>query len=181
MVRAAGGYGQNSCGGGSSSLGYLLGADSPAKAPVQVAEEPVPEPAGPPGPTAIAYDQYTSNEIKKMSIKDLRIELRARGLSPAGGKEALEERLLESVASAANATSEPPAPVAAPPVEVAPAVEEPVSAPAEVEGVNSLGQGSSSSNAYARPDGQNCGNFLTDRNSSRVLAPPGGGSSITFG
>lgn len=36
-------------------------------------------------------------------------------------------------------------------------------------------------NNYTRPEGQNVGNFLTDRNSSRVLAPPGGGSSITFG
>ena len=36
-------------------------------------------------------------------------------------------------------------------------------------------------NNYARPDGQNTGNFLTDRNSSRVLAPPGGSSSFSFG
>ena len=36
-------------------------------------------------------------------------------------------------------------------------------------------------NNYARPAGQNVGNFLTDRPSSRVLAPPGGGSQITFG
>lgn len=28
-------------------------------------------------------------------------------------------------------------------------------------------------NNYGRPEGQNVGNFLTDRNSSRVLAPPG--------
>jgi hypothetical protein len=28
---------------------------------------------------------------------------------------------------------------------------------------------------------QNLGNFMTDRNSSRVLAPPGGVSSISFG
>ncbi|KAK3253154.1 hypothetical protein CYMTET_37582 [Cymbomonas tetramitiformis] len=140
----------------------------------QAAQEPVAEPAGPAGPTNITYDQYTANEIRKMTLKDLRVELRARGLSPAGGKEALEERLLESVAA-------PPPPVAAAPVATAPALEEPVSAPGEVDGVNSLGQASGSSNSYARPDGQNCGNFLTDRNSSRVLAPPGGGSSITFG
>jgi hypothetical protein len=36
-------------------------------------------------------------------------------------------------------------------------------------------------NNYTRPEGQNVGNFLSDRNSSRVLAPPGGGSSIVFG
>ncbi|KAK3253155.1 hypothetical protein CYMTET_37582 [Cymbomonas tetramitiformis] len=129
MVRATGGYGQSSCGGGSSSLGYLLGGDSPAKAPAQAAQEPVAEPAGPAGPTNITYDQYTANEIRKMTLKDLRVELRARGLSPAGGKEALEERLLESVAA-------PPPPVAAAPVATAPALEEPVSAPGEVDGVS---------------------------------------------
>jgi len=36
-------------------------------------------------------------------------------------------------------------------------------------------------NNYSRPSGQNVGNFLTDRNSSRVLAPPGGASQISFG
>ena len=36
-------------------------------------------------------------------------------------------------------------------------------------------------NNYHRSEGQNVGNFLTDRNSSRVLAPPGGRSNITFG
>lgn len=36
-------------------------------------------------------------------------------------------------------------------------------------------------NNYVRADGQNLGNFMTDRNSSRVLAPPGGASSIRFG
>ena len=33
-------------------------------------------------------------------------------------------------------------------------------------------------NNYARPGGQNVGNFLTDKPSSRVLAPPGGGSQV---
>lgn len=37
------------------------------------------------------------------------------------------------------------------------------------------------SNNYSRPSGQNVGNFLTERNSSRVLAPPGGASQISFG
>jgi hypothetical protein len=37
-------------------------------------------------------------------------------------------------------------------------------------------------NNYGRPGGQqNVGNFLTDKPSSRVLAPPGGGSQIVFG
>jgi SPIRAL1-like protein len=36
-------------------------------------------------------------------------------------------------------------------------------------------------NNYGRADGQNVGNFMTGRSSSRVLAPPGGGSSFSFG
>ena len=36
-------------------------------------------------------------------------------------------------------------------------------------------------NNYHRSEGQNVGNFMTDRNSSRVMAPPGGRSSISFG
>jgi hypothetical protein len=36
-------------------------------------------------------------------------------------------------------------------------------------------------NNYGRSEGQNVGNFMTGRNSSRVLAPPGGGSSFSLG
>jgi SPIRAL1-like protein len=36
-------------------------------------------------------------------------------------------------------------------------------------------------NNYSRPEGQNMGNYMTDRPSSRVLAAPGGASSIVFG
>ncbi len=50
----------------------------------------------------------------------------------------------------------------------------------DATGGNSLFMGSKASDAkgeinnnYGRPEGQNVGNFLTDRNSSRVLAPPG--------
>lgn len=38
-----------------------------------------------------------------------------------------------------------------------------------------------SNNNYHRPGGQNVGNYLTDRNSSRVLAPPGGASTLSLG
>eukprot|EP00927_Polykrikos_kofoidii_P043891 TRINITY_DN37986_c0_g1_i1.p1 TRINITY_DN37986_c0_g1~~TRINITY_DN37986_c0_g1_i1.p1 ORF type:complete len:344 (+),score=34.94 TRINITY_DN37986_c0_g1_i1:78-1034(+) len=37
-----------------------------------------------------------------------------------------------------------------------------------------------SANAYANGANQNCGNVITDRPTSRVLQPPGGGSSIKF-
>lgn len=41
--------------------------------------------------------------------------------------------------------------------------------------------GAQTGNNYHRAEGQNVGNFLTERNSSRVLAPPGGASQICFG
>ena len=36
-------------------------------------------------------------------------------------------------------------------------------------------------NNYQRPAGQNVGNFLSERRTSRVLAPPGGASSFSLG
>ena len=45
-------------------------------------------------------------------------------------------------------------------------------------GQTSLG---TNNNNYARASGQNVGNFLTDKPSSRVLAPPGGASTFRLG
>jgi protein SPIRAL1 and related proteins len=55
---------------------------------------------------------------------------------------------------------------------------------ARVQGSSNDYQRSSAGNSYGGINGngsQNTGNFLSDRPTSRVLAPPGGGSSITFG
>ncbi|XP_057768592.1 protein SPIRAL1-like 3 [Salvia miltiorrhiza] len=38
----------------------------------------------------------------------------------------------------------------------------------------------SATNNYHRSDGQNCGNFITDRPSTKVHAEPGGGSSLNY-
>ncbi|EES10151.1 hypothetical protein BDA96_05G210900 [Sorghum bicolor] len=38
----------------------------------------------------------------------------------------------------------------------------------------------SQTNNYFRAQGQNCGNFLTDRPSTKVHAAPGGGSSLGY-
>ena len=64
-------------------------------------------------------------------------------------------------------------------------------------GVSGIGQGEGSGHAaaskgssaahahtnnnYVRSEGQNVGNFISGRPTSRVLAPPWGRSSITFG
>ncbi|KAL9243310.1 hypothetical protein vseg_017212 [Gypsophila vaccaria] len=39
---------------------------------------------------------------------------------------------------------------------------------------------SNSGNNYQRANGQNCGNFITDRPSTKVHAAPGGGSSLGY-
>ncbi|CAM9443003.1 unnamed protein product, partial [Sphacelaria rigidula] len=38
-----------------------------------------------------------------------------------------------------------------------------------------------SSNVFANGTSQNCGNFITDRPSSRVTCPPGGHSTFALG
>lgn len=105
--------------------------------------------------------------IKPLMIKDLRIQCRARGLNPGGGKETLMERLKEHMLQTGDMTL-----VADVPVE---------GQGAERPNIAGTCCGGTLKNNYVRPEGQNVGNFITDRPSSRVLAPPGGGSKITLG
>ena len=42
------------------------------------------------------------------------------------------------------------------------------------------GMNGRNANNYFRADGQNCGNFITDRPSTKVHAAPGGGSSLGY-
>mmetsp|Transcript_17545 Transcript_17545/g.48967 ORF Transcript_17545/g.48967 Transcript_17545/m.48967 type:complete len:212 (+) Transcript_17545:136-771(+) len=94
-------------------------------------------------------------QVDSMLLKDLRVELRSRGLNPAGGAEALRERLTESIVGGA-----------------APLSSGQVAVPMDPERM---------SNNYTRSNGQNVGNFITDRPTSRVLEQPGGKSQISFG
>lgn len=85
---------------------------------------------------------------------------------------------------AAAAKSSPAGKVPPPPSATTKSSPSPVKAAphaATASNVESAGPTGFMKNNYARPGGQNVGNFLTDRTSSRVLAPPGGGSQITFG
>ncbi|XP_078442231.1 protein SPIRAL1-like 3 [Wolffia australiana] len=58
------------------------------------------------------------------------------------------------------------------PATPAPAAAEPRQVPAGVQASNI--------NNYHRSDGQNCGNFITERRSTKVHAAPGGGSSLDY-
>lgn len=90
---------------------------------------------------------------------------------------------------APKASSSPAAKIAAPSAADAPAAPSPAkiaaapaAAAATAANVESRAATGYATNNYVRPSGsQNVGNMITGRNSSRVLAPPGGGSSIMFG
>eukprot|EP00238_Polyblepharides_amylifera_P011288 CAMPEP_0196598122 /NCGR_PEP_ID=MMETSP1081-20130531/94134_1 /TAXON_ID=36882 /ORGANISM="Pyramimonas amylifera, Strain CCMP720" /LENGTH=130 /DNA_ID=CAMNT_0041923769 /DNA_START=240 /DNA_END=632 /DNA_ORIENTATION=+ len=106
---------------------------------------------------------FTDSEVSKLTIKDLRTELRSRGYNPAGGKEALIERLIEAIGSQKAGGDLPD------------------NIDNHIPFVPSSPQGPAGMNNYSRPEGQNVDNFITDRSSSRVLAPPGGVSTVSFG
>ena len=104
--------------------------------------------------------------LKALTQKDLRVQLRARGESPAGGIESLRERLKEVMVATKDFALKNDDGSDMPTVHI-------------VAGLASsdLSAGNLKNN-YVRPSGQNVGNFLTERCSSRVLAPPGGGSQV---
>ena len=135
--------------------------------------------------------------LKPLMLGDLRAQLRARGVNPAGGQAELKERLKDHMLATGNFSlggSAPP-PIAGgstmrfcslglpPKLSLS-------SDTSEVSLRVCLTAGAATSdmrdgslaNNYSRPGGQqNVGNFITDKPSSRVLAPPGGSSQIQFG
>ncbi|GMJ04610.1 SPIRAL1-like2 [Hibiscus trionum] len=64
----------------------------------------------------------------------------------------------------------------------APAAPKPACAPEPVDITKQVPAGinSTSANNYMRADGQNTGNFITDRPSTKVHSAPGGGSSLDY-
>ncbi|CAL4892103.1 unnamed protein product [Urochloa decumbens] len=90
-----------------------------------------------------------------------------RGVSSGGGQSSLGY-LFGS--DEAPKSAEKPAPVQKP------------TPPSTAEKLKDIPAGiqSSRSNNYMRAEGQNCGNFLTDRPSTKVQAAPGGGSSLDY-
>lgn len=91
-----------------------------------------------------------------------------RGVSSGGGQSSLGY-LFGSDAPPPTKPVEKPEP---PPQVAQPA---PPAAAAQTEG-----QASRNSNNYHRADGQNSGNFITDRPSTKVHSAPGGGSSLGY-
>jgi SPIRAL1-like protein len=117
----------------------------------------------------------TQADVKRMLLPDLRVALRSRGLTPAGGIDALRQRLNEYL----QAVEDGLIPSAAPQGATGGHVQSAPAAPAAVYHPNAPSTAAVTNN-YARTEGQNLGNFMTDRNSSRVLAPPGGRSNVSL-
>ncbi|KAG2487643.1 hypothetical protein HYH03_013781 [Edaphochlamys debaryana] len=115
--------------------------------------------------------------LRPLQLKDLRSLARVRGLNPAGGKEQLEDRIKENMLQTGNFSTQIPvdgAPGATPAGPYGAAPPYGSAGPGNQIGVNN--------NNYSRPGGQqNVGNFITDRPSSHVMAPPGGHSTIQLG
>lgn len=107
--------------------------------------------------------------LRQVLLKDMRTQCRLRCLSPAGGKEQLSDRLKEHMLatgdfSLKNENGDD-------------LVVTGIAGTSSTDVAKGFAQ-----NNYMRPSGQqNVGNFITDRASSRVLAPPGGVTSIVFG
>eukprot|EP00252_Welwitschia_mirabilis_P015424 TRINITY_DN33902_c0_g1_i1.p2 TRINITY_DN33902_c0_g1~~TRINITY_DN33902_c0_g1_i1.p2 ORF type:complete len:117 (-),score=23.14 TRINITY_DN33902_c0_g1_i1:40-390(-) len=104
-----------------------------------------------------------------------------RGVSYGGGHSSLgylfgsDEPSQPAPRASEKAAQDPPANViettSKPPVQTK--SQEPTqNVPAGVSGSNA--------NNYFRAEGQNCGNFITDRPSTKVHAAPGGGSSLDY-
>eukprot|EP00197_Chlamydomonas_leiostraca_P015503 CAMPEP_0202867218 /NCGR_PEP_ID=MMETSP1391-20130828/8941_1 /ASSEMBLY_ACC=CAM_ASM_000867 /TAXON_ID=1034604 /ORGANISM="Chlamydomonas leiostraca, Strain SAG 11-49" /LENGTH=187 /DNA_ID=CAMNT_0049547235 /DNA_START=80 /DNA_END=643 /DNA_ORIENTATION=+ len=109
------------------------------------------------------------NVIRPLLLKDLRIQCRVRGVSPGGGIEQLRQRLKEHMLESNDFA-------------IKDETGADVSSGPSVAGQTTHDQAAGSlQNNYVRPAGQNVGNFITDRPSSRVLAAPGGKSQIVFG
>ncbi|PRQ40626.1 hypothetical protein RchiOBHm_Chr4g0438091 [Rosa chinensis] len=108
-----------------------------------------------------------------------------RGVSSGGGQSSLDYLFGSGEAPKPGTNN-----VQAPPREV-PTVSEPTPKPTasppppKPESVDitkqiPAGIHSTSSNNYLRADGQNTGNFITDRPSTKVHSAPGGGSSLGY-
>ncbi|CAN6571904.1 hypothetical protein C1H46_031142 [Malus baccata] len=108
---------------------------------------------------------------------------RGRGVSCGGGQSSLgylfgggETANASKTPKTTNNTPPPPPPQNANPAP-APA---PAPASSPIDKQLPAGIHSKRTNNYFRVDGQNCGNFITDRPSTKVHSAPGGGSSLGY-
>ena len=113
--------------------------------------------------------------LKRMPLSELRTLCRRHSLQPAGCKDALVERLEDWMMLMKNNNNNTG-------VETSNVFDATRAAPpgTKTRGQQCENNNNNNNNNYARATSQNVGNFLTERRTSRVLAPPGGASSGIF-
>ncbi|KAK3222841.1 hypothetical protein Dsin_009866 [Dipteronia sinensis] len=110
-----------------------------------------------------------------------------RGVSAGGGQSSLgylfgSGEAPKPASNAGQALNDvaPSKPAAAAALAASPPAAPAPSQPADIAKQVPAGINSTSTNNYMRADGQNTGNFITDRPSTKVHAAPGGGSSLGY-
>ncbi|KAI3502524.1 hypothetical protein L1887_30642 [Cichorium endivia] len=104
-----------------------------------------------------------------------------RGGSSGGGQSSLGYLFGSGEAPKPVPKATQAAPCETPAANTVPAAKpEPVSAPVDATKQIPAGIHSNPSNNYFRADGQNTGNFITERPSTKVHNAPGGGSSLGY-
>ncbi|KDP31366.1 hypothetical protein JCGZ_11742 [Jatropha curcas] len=103
-----------------------------------------------------------------------------RGVSSGGGQSSLGYLFGSGEAPKATANNEAPQNVGQVANNVPAQKPTPAAAPGEPTKQIPAGVPANTTNNYFRADGQNCGNFLTDRPTTKVHAAPGGGSSLDY-
>ncbi|CAL8095322.1 unnamed protein product [Prunus armeniaca] len=123
---------------------------------------------------------------QSVGLSKKKLENMGRGVSSGGGQSSLGYLFGsgEAPKPAANNTQAAPIPNEGRVVTNEPASKPtaPPPAPEPVDITKQIPAGihSTSSNNYMRADGQNTGNFITDRPSTKVHSAPGGGSSLDY-
>ncbi|XWS34201.1 hypothetical protein CRYUN_Cryun21dG0020200 [Craigia yunnanensis] len=103
-----------------------------------------------------------------------------RGVSSGGGQSSLGYLFGSGEAPKPAANNSQAAPTEAPAVSNPAPAPPPPPQPVDITKQIPAGINSTSANNYMRADGQNTGNFITDRPSTKVHAAPGGGSSLDY-
>ena len=113
-----------------------------------------------------------------------------RGVSSGGGQSSLgylfgggeAPKPTANTSEAPKVQAEVAKPIAAAPPAAAPPATAPSASPPSADAGKQIPAGvpGNKANNYFRADGQNCGNFLTDRPTTKVHAAPGGGSSLNY-
>lgn len=146
-----------------SHLSYLLGG-TPDKAPEpKECTEPT-SPAPTPVIDTSKFKVFEVEQVKKLTLQEMRSELRVRGLNPAGGIVQLEERLTEAVTEQLKCMPKDSMPP-----------------PQTPDDIKAAGVVSEHCGVTYQPHMEGGADFFLDRPVQRHLAPPGGKSTVHLG